>query len=76
MDGSLLVGLAMLAFGLGTLVTRFVAPDSGLLSKLGPMKERWGERTGTTIHWIAYTILPIVAGAVVLARALATDAGV
>jgi hypothetical protein len=30
--------------------------------KLNAMKEKYGEKTGVTIHTISYTVIPIVAG--------------
>ncbi len=70
MDTNLILGGLALAFGLFTLVARFVAPNSGIFSKLEPMKERWGATAGTVLHWTSYTILPLVFGSVMLAQAL------
>ena len=53
-----------------TLVGRFVAPDSKMFSKLGPMKERFGDTAGTAIHVISYTVLPLLLGSVLLATSL------
>lgn len=60
-------GALALAFGLVTLVARFAAPQSKLFSKLEPMKEMWGDRAGTAMHWFSYTVLPLALGVVLLA---------
>jgi len=70
MDTNLIIGLFALLFGLVTLIGRFVAPDSAMFSKLGPMKERFGDRAGTAIHVVAYTVMPLVLGATMLATSL------
>jgi len=57
------VGVAMIVFGLLTTVLRVVRPS--LFSKLGPMKERWGERAGFWLHVFGYSVVPIVTGAVI-----------
>jgi hypothetical protein len=70
MDISLVFGGFAMLFGVVTLIGRFVAPDSGMFSKLGPMKERFGDRAGTALHVTAYTVMPLLVGAVLLGRAL------
>ena len=70
MDTNLVFGALALLFGAGTLVLRFVAPDSSLFSKLGPMKERFGDRAGTAIHVLAYSVMPLLVGSALLAAAL------
>ncbi len=75
MNLNLVIGALALAYGLFTLVARFVAPGSGMFRKLGPMKERFGPAAGTAIHWAAYTVAPIVFGGVMLAQAALPAAG-
>ena len=70
MDGNLVFGVLALLFGLGTLVARFVAPNAGMFAKLEPMRQRLGPRLGTAIHVVAYTVMPLVAGAVIVGSAL------
>jgi len=62
LDTNLLIGAFALLFGVATLIGRFVAPNSGMFSKLGPMKERFGDGMGTAIHVGAYTVMPLVVG--------------
>ena len=57
------VGLAMVLFGLLTTVLRVVRP--ALLSKLEPMKRRWGDRAGFWLHVFGYSIVPIISGIVI-----------
>jgi hypothetical protein len=70
MDKNLLLGGFAVAYGLFTLVMRFVSPSSSLFSKLRPMQERWGERGGLALHWISYTLVPLGIGLVLLSSAL------
>lgn len=70
MDANVVLGGLALLFGLVTLVARFVAPDSKLFSKLGPMKERYGDAAGTAIHVVAYTVVPLAIGAGLIVQAL------
>ena len=68
MDFNIILGVVVLAFGLYTLFARMYAPNR--LWKLEPMKKQWGEKVGLTIHVLAYTVLPLVVGAILLARGL------
>ncbi len=62
-----IIGGVFLGLGLVTLIGRFMAPDSHMMfSKLQPMKDYWGEGRGTALHVVAYTVLPIVVGAVLV----------
>jgi len=54
----------MVAFGLLTTVMRIWRP--GTFSKLGPMKDRWGDRAGFWIHVFGYSVVPVVAGVVIV----------
>ena len=60
----MVLGVALLLFGLYTLIARQAAPNS--FSKLELMKERWGEKGGTAIHIAGYTLLPLLAGTIIL----------
>jgi hypothetical protein len=66
-----IVAALALGFGLATLAIRVVQPDA--FAKLAPLRKRFGAGLGTAIHWLAYTIMPLVAGAAMLARALSVD---
>jgi len=70
MNTHLVLGALALGYGLFTLTARFVAPESGLFRKLGPMKQCFGPAVGTALHWATYTVAPLVFGGVQLARAL------
>ena len=58
------IGLAMIAFGIVTAVLREVRPQ--VFWKLEPMKKFWGPRAGYWIHVLGYSIVPIVAGLMVV----------
>jgi hypothetical protein len=56
------IGVFALLFGVYTFFVRLKSPEK--FGKLKAMKEKFGEKGGTVIHTIAYTIVPIVAGIV------------
>lgn len=60
----LAVGAALIAFAIYTLLARKLAPSH--LTKLEPMKRRWGRKQGQIIHLISYTIIPFVGGSLLL----------
>jgi hypothetical protein len=62
METRLILGGLLVLYGIVTLAMRFVAPNTRMFWKLGPMKERWGEGPGTAMHFISYTVLPLGMG--------------
>jgi hypothetical protein len=60
------LGVAMVAYGVLTTVLRILRP--GVFAKLGPMKHRWGDRAGFALHVFGYSVVPIVAGAIIAIR--------
>ena len=73
MNFNLILGGAAILYGLYTAYLRATAPEK--LSKLEAMRQQWGQGTGTAIHVIAYTILPIVVGAVLVITAWTAPPG-
>jgi hypothetical protein len=69
---TVLIGAAALAYGVFTIYARFKKPL--LLGKLDAMKEKFGNSTGNLIHIIAYTVVPLAAGAVFIYSGLAGHA--
>ncbi|HJV83518.1 hypothetical protein [Noviherbaspirillum sp.] len=61
---TLIVGIAVLFFGLYTTYFRYVHPQK--LSKLQALKQLFGEQTGNRIHLFAYSLIPLAAGALFL----------
>jgi len=59
-----IVGVLAIAYGVYSFVQRKVAPEK--IEKLQVMIERNGEKMGHSIHLFGYTILPIVAGLLLL----------
>ena len=59
----LIIGILALLYGLYTIYLR-VRKDSKAWGKLEKMKEVYGEKAGTVIHIISYTIVPIAVGIV------------
>jgi len=59
-----IIGVLAIAYGVYSFVQRKVAPEK--IAKLQVMIERNGEKMGHSIHLFGYTILPIVAGLLLL----------
>ena len=59
----LIIGILALLYGLYTIYLR-VRKDSKAWGRLEKMKEVYGEKAGTVIHIISYTIVPIAVGIV------------
>ena len=55
---SLLVGVASCAYALFVLVMRLRGRDD-MFRKLGPMRNFWGPRLGSVIHYVGYVIVPL-----------------
>lgn len=61
---NLIIGVLAIAYGIYSFVQRKTAPES--IEKLQTMIERNGEKMGHSIHLFGYTLLPIVAGLMLL----------
>ncbi len=59
-----IIGVLAIVYGLYSFIQRKVAPEK--IVKLQTMIERNGEKMGHSIHLFGYTILPIVAGLLLL----------
>ena len=64
---NLILGVLAIAYGIYSYIQRKTAPEK--IEKLQVMIERNGEKMGHSIHLFGYTILPIVAGILILAAA-------
>lgn len=62
------IGIFAVLFGLYTLVIRLMTPKK--LGKLEAMKEKFGEKMGTLIHTISYTLVPIIVGMVFIVNGM------
>jgi hypothetical protein len=58
---SLVVGIAACAYAAFVLVMRLRGRDDKF-RKLGPMREFWGPRLGSAIHYVGYVVIPLVFG--------------
>ncbi len=65
MSAHLLLGIVILGFGLYTTIQRLRGNETAF-KKLEPLREMFGSSIGNFIHIIAYCILPIVAGIVLI----------
>jgi hypothetical protein len=59
-----IIGVLAIVYGLYSFIQRKIAPEK--IEKLQTMIERNGEKMGHSIHLFGYTILPIVAGLLLL----------
>jgi ABC-type Fe3+ transport system permease subunit len=66
---SLLIGTFAVVFGFFTLFTRR-GRNKDMLKKLTVMQERYGDKTGSLIHTIVYSILPIAFGLLIIAAGI------
>ena len=64
MDLNLILGVLAILYGLYSFYQRKTAPEN--IEKLQSMIERNGESMAHKIHLFGYTILPIVAGLLIL----------
>ncbi|MDP6542755.1 MAG: hypothetical protein QGH60_02125 [Phycisphaerae bacterium] len=62
------IGAVALAYGVFSGVMRVVNP--AIFKKLQPMKEKFGETAGNTIHFIAYIIVPLAVGVALIIAGL------
>jgi len=58
------VGVLLLGFGIYTFYSRAKTPHK--LGKLQAMEDKFGNSAGTLTHTIAYSLIPIVAGAALI----------
>ena len=61
---NLILGLGLIIYGLFMQVRRQAAPEK--IEKLQVLIESHGEKTGRTIHIVGHTVVPLVAGALLL----------
>ena len=68
---SVTFGMGILAVGYGvfTGVAREKKPE--WFRKLGPMKEKFGDKGGWLIHFVGYTLVPIGLGVLWIVKGLA-----
>ena len=55
------LGIFFLIFGIISLIGR-IFKIKKMFWKLEPMKQFWGDRVGSIIHFIGYIVIPIVFG--------------
>ena len=62
----LIIGILALLYGLYTIYLR-VSKNAKAWGKLDRMKEVYGEKAGSAIHIISYTVVPIAIGIIGIA---------
>ncbi|MAI30349.1 MAG: hypothetical protein CMM07_01605 [Rhodopirellula sp.] len=71
MELNTMIGFFAVVFGLYTLVARQIAPHQ--FAKLEPMKEKFGDKGGFVVHFLGYTLMPLIVGIVLLYQAFALE---
>ena len=66
MNLNIIFGILFLIYGIYTFIQRKKNPEK--FSKLQNMKQSFGEKKGTFIHIIFYTVLPIIIGIILIIR--------
>jgi hypothetical protein len=61
---TVLIGIAAVGFGIYTAYVRATNPAK--FGKLAAMKKQWGEGPGNAVHVVAYTVVPIIFGIVMI----------
>ncbi len=61
---NLILGVGLIIYGLYMLVRRQVAPQD--IEKLQALIESHGAKTGRSIHVVGHTVVPLVAGVLLL----------
>ncbi|MCG8525206.1 MAG: hypothetical protein MI748_02420 [Opitutales bacterium] len=64
---TLIIGILAALFGGSTIVLRHTHPQ--WFKKIGPMKEKFGEIPGYIIHFVGYSLLPLIFGIVLIVTA-------
>lgn len=62
--GTVAIGVLMMGYGAWSGYARFRTPEK--FAKLDPMKKAYGEKAGTIVHVVGYTLLPMLLGAVIV----------
>lgn len=65
---TVIIGIVAIAYGIYTLWARTAKPEQ--FKKLEAMKKQMGPAAGNIIHLIAYSVVPLVVGAVFLVTGL------
>jgi hypothetical protein len=59
------IGFLVLVYGIYALISS-VRGERGMFRKLEHMKKKWGNRTGTTIHFAVCILVPILLGIIII----------
>lgn len=65
---TLVIGILAFVYGVFSIFIRMKNPSK--FAKLDAMKKFWGEKAGTAIHFIGYTVVPIIVGIVFIVLGL------
>lgn len=62
---NLIIGSVIIIYAVVMFVLRTFG-DGKQVKKLEPMKEKYGERTGSAIHFFAYVAVPLIFGLLII----------
>ena len=68
----IIIGVLAIVLGILSALQRIFKPESS--RKLVAMKKTYGEKAGSIVHLVSYTVVPVVFGIVILVRAFAAGA--
>ena len=57
---TVLIGVLAALFGASTIILRHTKPQ--MFSKFGPMKEKFGDKQGYILHFVGYSLIPLILG--------------
>ena len=61
---TIFAGIIIITFGVYTFYARIQTPDK--FAKLQAMREKFGHGAGTAVHTIAYSVMPLVFGGIIV----------
>jgi hypothetical protein len=64
------IGLLPFAYAVYVLILRLQGKDDKFM-KLGPMKRKFGDKAGSIVHYIAYFLIPLIIGLVIIVSGIA-----
>ena len=68
----IIIGVFAIVLGILSALQRIFKPESS--RKLVAMRKTYGEKAGSIVHFVSYTVVPVLFGIVILVRAFSAGA--
>ena len=68
----IIIGVLAIVLGILSALQRIFKPESS--RKLVAMRKTYGEKAGSIVHLVSYTVVPVLFGIVILVRAFSAAA--